>query len=228
MSSQRNANPKITARPVTDDRGLGALITDYISLLEEDPQDWQRGKSEFTHSLLFQPIRRMKAIYPELLREDPRMALATFERTLEQIGHNWTSFDGIQDAEHGRQEFLDTWMGTSYPEGKDPLDVAVVMAKVQPLQFPTKRRITTKYQDYLTIAYFLWELRGGRVIVLPQERLAKILQVDQTRVSDYCRTAQMDGYLDRKGRYNKEQKRADSFVFKLPVNVCPLPRQVSC
>jgi len=169
----------------------------------------------------------MKAIYPELIREDPRMALATFERALQQTGHPWTAFAGIRDTEHGRQEFLDTWMGVLYPEGKDPLDVAVMMAKAQPQQFPTKRRVTTKYQDYLTIAYFLWELRGGRVIVLPQQRLAGILQVDQTRVSDYCRTAQLDGYLDRKGRYKKEEGRADTFVFKLPVDVCPLPRQVS-
>ena len=101
---------------------------------------------------------------------------------------------GFEDEESAIDELKTAWDKVALALGEAPVSAAVRMANAFPVRFQP-RRISPIYHRFLNVAYHLQLLRGEEYICLPVHKLAQILGVTPTRVSDYRNNAIQDRFL---------------------------------
>jgi hypothetical protein len=116
----------------------------------------------------------------------------------------------------GREEFIATWVGMRVPPWTDPLLLAFGDARDahKPLLLPRKMR-SFNYRMVLSIAYYLQKRFPHLDVLLPQERIAKELEVSQRCVSSYITQAVSNGFLHITANHNVAAKRAKAYRFAL-------------
>jgi len=123
----------------------------------------------------------------------------------------WTCYQGELGGD--REDFIALWLTMRWRPGEDPLVTAYDDAIRQPLQIqgPSSRI----YRQILSIAYHLQLRQPKRYIMLPQERIAKLLNVSQKIVSDYVRHATSKGLLRVVSSHNFTARQARRYFFNL-------------
>lgn len=111
----------------------------------------------------------------------------------------------------GREEFIALWLGMRYPPGADPLQLALADATQSPVQVEGPRSLI--YQKVISIAFHLQRRAGDRDIALPQERIARLLNVSQRIISAYLTLAVRRGLLRPVAGHNHAAKLAKRYRF---------------
>ena len=97
------------------------------------------------------------------------------------------------------------------------LDQAVEEERQQPLPLPPelakKYKHVNQLERFIGIAGWLQVKNGSRVILLPQDRLAKILGVSQPCVSGYTRLAVREKFLKKVWEASRGEHKATEYRF---------------
>lgn len=115
-------------------------------------------------------------------------------------------------------EFLDVWDKVRVIGGGSPLDAAYRMSQQETLGLSDeehrRRGFAAKYVTFLSFAMHLQVIADSRPILLPVERVAKLLDVQPMTVSRYRQWAIQDGWL-RIVHSHDTRGLATEFVFHL-------------
>jgi hypothetical protein len=160
------------------------------------------GSSEHWHTPMFHFVRYLK-LHPDFAK----LSAAEACRTMSEIMSRWRVkqptgpdlwafwFQVARDDAHA--EIFSAWDTVRYLPGCDPLQQAVERAKRMPLlpapEHQAKR--PAKYADFLSVAGWLQVTMGNRPIMLPVEKLDKILGVEPMTISRYRKWAIEDKYV---------------------------------
>jgi hypothetical protein len=107
---------------------------------------------------------------------------------------------------------LACWDKVKFAEGQDPLSAARELAVASPLSF--RDSTGALYDDLAGLAYHLAKLSGGSVIVLPQERIGKLLGKNQASISRTLALLVRDGVLlVADNSYSFERGKAKTYRF---------------
>jgi hypothetical protein len=175
---------------------LTELILEALKSVPERSDESQSGAAYRTPLWDFARILRA---HPRLEGLPPRKAFTAICDAVRGFCNEgqepWTDYLGF--TEEDEYEFLTIWRKVKFPAGVDFLADAVSMADSEPLVFESHGdgKITT-YERFVSIAGYLQVSLGPDVnILLPCEKIAEILNVDPSRVSQLRQLAVADGYL---------------------------------
>jgi hypothetical protein len=163
-------------------------------------------------SPLFEFGRLAKA-HPHLFARSSSEALRQVEAWQGRAGKTWLDFDGINDAEDARAEFIDVWGIVKIVPGQSVIENALALADKRPLRLQNRRTIT--YARFISYAGWLQHLVGDLPILLPCHLLGKLFGVAHETIARFCKLGVRDGYLVKTKRhtFGSAKKSAAEFRF---------------
>ncbi|PYV73667.1 MAG: hypothetical protein DMG97_10800 [Acidobacteria bacterium] len=148
-------------------------------------------------------VRKLKGL-PEWEGLSPEEAARALDVAFQMLGKDWDSMIpvcGVNQLE-ARDDFIATWKGVRLaldPEGRDPLVAAYEFVCVRPQPVTADIRewlgsCTPKFWMFFCTAHRLQQMMGPcGYILLPQEKIARLMKVSQWQVSAWCtRLRQLD------------------------------------
>jgi hypothetical protein len=159
---------------------------------ERDPE------AKWRH-VMFDTVRVLKSDL-ETKNMNEQEAATVAEECLAQCGWDFTRYDGIEDNDHGREEFMAQWTACLYGCDEGPLDLALKRANAKPLSFESDC-LFAFYQAFVNLCYQLSRINGEDPIALPVHEVGKRLQVSGATIGVYIKRATQEGYLVQVGKH---------------------------
>lgn len=110
---------------------------------------------------------------------------------------SWTDSFPVNSDDEAELEFIDVWGKIRYQPGQDPLQQAVEKADSAPLSPPPGKSYNKLQMRFLSIAGYLQVSMGARNILLPVNKLDKILNISATIISQLRQFAEREGLLKK-------------------------------
>jgi hypothetical protein len=144
---------------------------------------------------VFEFARHVKA-HPTLDRLSAEEAAKLVERELTKTDGTsvelfWETW--FPDSDDPRVEFIYCWQRIRFARGEGPLELASRNSRKLPLR--PLHEYSRGYASFVSIAGHLQQFQGDQAILLPCERLAKLLSVTAMTITRYRRMALQDGIL---------------------------------
>jgi hypothetical protein len=163
----------------------------------EDFERWQETACHGDYrGVSFILVRKLKSL-PEWQELAANEAAYALDLTFELAGWDWDWIlpsIGVNQVE-ARDDFIATWKGVRLaldPEGRDPLELAYQNACECPIEWTPELRqrvgpSTPNLLRFVSLAWSLQKQAGSYgYILLPQERIAEMMDVSQRQVSAWC------------------------------------------
>lgn len=191
------ASSEMSTRTVVSAR-LARLVGECVRASESEADDIQAGKARWRHAM-FGTVRLLKGD-PETKDLSVEEWTDVAEKCLSACGLAFTAYPGIEDHDHGREEFRAQCMICLYGEGEGPLDLALTRARISPVPFQTECTCE-RYVPFLNLCDQLQLINGRDPIALPVHDVGKRLGVSGATVGVYVRQAIKEQYLVLIGKH---------------------------
>ena len=133
----------------------------------------------------------------------------------------WRDFSGLErkGKEDGDILFLRTWVEVKFPAGEDPLTLAHKRAIDAPVTLLKEHRVTHQYGTFVGLALHLQRFNHEHptlqrakqgCIVLPCNKLDKVMGVSHQTISSYRKFAVDHGFLVREKQHTFSRQRGKS------------------
>jgi hypothetical protein len=188
------------------------LIAQWCRETTEDFEQWQANACHGDYrGVSFILVRKLKS-KPEWQELDSDEAARSLDLAFDLARWEWDSMlptVGVNQVE-ARDDFVATWKGVRLaldPDGRDPLELAYQNACEHPVEWRRELKqtlgpSTPNLLTFVSIASHLQRQSGpSGYILLPQDRIAKMMDVSQRQVSAWCTRLRVAGLLTEIERF---------------------------
>jgi len=159
--------------------------------------------------------------WPKMRDLECTEALQWVQGWLGTRGRRWQDFSGLE--EHSKEDadilFLRTWAEVKFPAGEDPLSLAYKLSLQKPVTLLKEHRISVRYVGFVGLLFHLHRFNEEHptlkranegCIVLPCNKLDKILGVSHETIASYRKFAVDHGFLVQAKRHTFSRQRGKS------------------
>jgi hypothetical protein len=208
---------------------IGLSLSDYLSWVyqkRESLESWSHWSSPLFHFLRWAKahlaLKHATAGYAFQAVESVLRGWSKLKKR-ECPWKVWFEIDRIYAKTH----FLDIWDKIRYLPGESPLEGAWERTQACPMVLRDEvlnARESEAYPRFVSLAGWLQVMMGDQDILLPVEKVGKVMGLDPSCISIFRRWAKNDGYLKEE---KKSVRKVKATRFRFNVSRFPMLRELA-